>query len=118
MGRNAFFIANPDDANLPVITSARRSEGWGYKRIREVSIHIAPDGTEYVYAKPNEKADLIYSFADEDHPSHGLPDVRLRKLGTSSKARKLEKEIKKAEEIKKATVARKVARRIRRKGGG
>lgn len=121
---------SPDDEGLPVIHSARKSEGWSNRSVlrgkvvnvdkvgpvqwRETVhlVHVAPDGTEYVRAQPNEKADLLYVM-----DTLGVT-VRLRKYEDSRAAKALkkhEKEVARGEKLLEATRKRKrVARKARK----
>ena len=105
-----------NDAKLPVITSGR---GWKIERVgkQQFEVFTSPKGVEYVWAHPNERADLIYKSK-----TPGLPLARLRRADDSSamkRARKEQKLLKRGEaalEKTRATKrAAKVAKKIRRK---
>lgn len=80
------LIKQPDDTDVPVITSTRR---WRVERrgAKEAQVFISPDGLEYVEAHPLERADLIRTFPKE--PS--FAPLRLVRWDGSSAARAEEK---------------------------
>lgn len=91
-----------NDAGVPTIDSALVSAGWKSRIFYidhlhkdgalSTSIFTSPQGVEYVHARPNEKADLIFKAR------RGMPAVRLREYSTSGTAKRAEKSKEKAAE--------------------
>ena len=112
-----------DDSGVPAIPNAR---GWksriAYVNRYSISVFIDPNGVEYVQARPNEKADLIVDFdQDEKWGTCKLGKVRLRRLDRSSVSRRLKKERKSLERgrvaLERALERRRQKRAVRRKRG-
>lgn len=80
-----------DDSTVPVVKGTPVKEGWGSTSVRirgrAEDVLVAPDGTRYLHAGSNERADLI---VDLSHKRLGL--VRLRLEQTSGKARAARRE--------------------------
>lgn len=110
-----------DPPDIPVIHSAKLSDGWKSRMItiarQSRSVHIDPDGVEYIVARANERADLIYRF-DKNHKHAGLPDVRLRRYDTSRLAKRKKKQDSLKEALREADKTRRRTKRMRRKAVG
>jgi hypothetical protein len=90
-----------------------KTNGWLRTAIGSLPLLEGPDGTQYVQAKPTEKADLIYSIAVPGIPS----EIRMKTLKDSAIAKaatKAKKEVERGEKSIKRTRAAKKARKVRR----
>lgn len=115
-GNGASAPAAIDDSNVKRITKTRFADGWKSRVIYvdkvSTSVFTSPKGNEYVVAKGNEKADLI--FQPKGDRSKGLDPVRLKKLASSSIGRKAAREQKLIEQGAKSEEARKQEKRAKR----
>lgn len=105
-----------DDSKVKRISKTRLEDGWKshviYVDKVSVSVFTSPKGNEYVIAKGNEKADLI--FQPKGERGKGMDPVRLKKLATSSVGRKAAREQKLIEQGAKSEEARKQEKRAKR----
>lgn len=99
-----------DDSAVPVVMDCRRSDGW---HSRVITVHgatenvlIAPDGTEYVQAAGNQRADLITKAT-----RLGGDGLRWRLYENSTQAKKVAKEEKQVEQHARKTAAKKAAKK-------
>jgi len=116
-------IPRVSDKGVPVVTSSKYSAGWSGTTLEvrgvQKDVVISPDGTHYIRAGANERADLIC-----DHAKGGYPDLgksRWRRLETSGLAKKAKKQEKLVQHGEKARAVKKTAKKgVRRKvpGGG
>lgn len=80
-----------DDSDVPRVKGAPVKEGWRVTSVRvrgrAEDVLVAPDGTRYMHARSNERADLVVDLSRK-----GLGEVRLRLEQTSSMTRHNRKE--------------------------
>jgi hypothetical protein len=122
-----------DDSDVKRISKTRYVDGWrseilyvnvggkalqdskaGYMPLVSESVFISPNGTKYIRAKGNEKADLI--FRAKGDRMDGLDDVRLKKYEGSSKAKKVEEHEKLIERGAEAARAKRAEKKAKKSG--
>ncbi len=101
-----------DDSNVPMITSAKTSDGWTHRRDtrRNELIYISPEGVEYVRASDTQPADLIHIGVPE-----GLPTIRLRRYAVSGKAQRAKEDAKAEAKLAAQQAAQRDAKRAKRR---
>jgi hypothetical protein len=108
-------IPRVSDVGVPVVTSSKYADGWTGTTLEvrglQKDVVIAPDGTHYIGAGANERADLICDHTKGKHPDLGKSRWRrLETSGLAKKAKKLEKLVQQGEKarVKKKAVRRKL----------
>lgn len=79
------------DPDVPTVTGLKTKDGWRYGtglevRGRRETVIISPDGTEYLIATGNERADLLVDLS-----AKRLPNLRLRLLHGSGRAKEVKR---------------------------
>lgn len=106
----------PDDSKVKQIKGASKEDGWTWRTQHDpaarrfFTVHMGPDGTEYVEAHVMERADLIVK-----HDVPGLPASRLRIFAASSKKRAIARVERKEQTEKKQAKVRTKQRRQAKK---
>jgi hypothetical protein len=106
------------DAAVPVVTSTKFADGWNSEALQvhnhTVDLIIDPEGTKYIGAAANEKADLIVDHSKSRMPALGK--IRYRLYETSGTARKVRRQAKLAAKGEKARAVKKAAKKAAKKG--
>lgn len=122
-----------DDSKVQTISSMKASEGWSVRRVwkattvdidkvgrvptRELiaTVHVSPDGDEYVEARASEPADLIYVASDFTRRLRRYEESKLGKK-IAKQERETEKLVERGEHGIKRTRERKRKAKLARKG--
>jgi len=109
------------DFGVPRITSAKLSDGWKYHLIKTgydsdghpewKGVHTSPEGIQYVFASPNEHADLVYDCGKDRWI---MEPIRMKKLDYASASYKAEAHAEHAEALREAAARKRAAKRERR----